>query len=446
MKSSGNLNQHEEYFELSINGHGHIKQEVYEDFMDYSDYDLINNNFIKLEVKKEIADFSTNDISSILIKEEKIDKKEFENNSVSSYDQIAQDNIVNADRIEESHQIDDQLVSSQGGNVSPTTNKLNIILSEQSQQSTKTNTLPEALKVNKVLLKQKSPSPSRSTVFEDMKPMSKLRKLVSANNLSERFEESVWNSIEKRFEVQLFIGTESYLGSGSSEKCAKLDAAFQAITESRYQEIDARMKNILCTQKRRYEALGATYYRELHVLATIKGLRLNFKFLEPYRYELKKTRQKKVRRVTGNFRVQLNVGKHEFYAAATSPLQAKHTAAMQALVALRKQYSVDVKLKTVSKGITFCKSNDDTEGKSMVNSIKEDHIKPTWTQVCISGPDHMKLFTWRIRYGKFSACGTGPSNELAQDLAAQKLTASLPNEMKFEYLNSYLLWRSKARK
>merc|ERR1719334_1467864 len=111
MKSSGNLNQHEEYFELSINGHGHIKQEVYEEFMDYSDYDLINNNFIKLEVKKEIADFSINDISSILIKEENIDKKEFENNSVSSYDQIAQDNIVIADRIEESHQIDDKLVS-----------------------------------------------------------------------------------------------------------------------------------------------------------------------------------------------------------------------------------------------------------------------------------------------------------------------------------------------
>ena len=69
---------------------------------------------------------------------------------------------------------------------------------------------------------------------------------------------------------------------------------------------------------------------ELHELAVKKGVRAEFKFLEPFNFEFKHQMGMWSKdEMRGNYRVQLNVAGYEFFGQADLPQTAKHNAASQ---------------------------------------------------------------------------------------------------------------------
>jgi len=127
--------------------------------------------------------------------------------------------------------------------------------------------------------------------------------------------------------VNLFLGTETYQGMGSSIKLAKQNAAVQALKSTKYQSMIEKKYSMNTISNRR---IGVTATSELHELATKKGVRVDFKFLEPFNFEFKHSmRMWNKKEMLGNYRVQLNVAGYEFYGQAELPQQAKHNAATQ---------------------------------------------------------------------------------------------------------------------
>merc|ERR1719481_2163656 len=133
--------------------------------------------------------------------------------------------------------------------------------------------------------------------------------------------------------VILILGTEMYQGQGNNIKIAKQVAAVQALAQTKYQTA-TEQKYSLSSGGRR--PIGVTATSELHELATKKGVRVDFKFLEPFNFEFKHSmRMWSKDEMRGNYRVQLNVAGYEFYGQADLPQTAKHNAASQAMAIVR---------------------------------------------------------------------------------------------------------------
>merc|ERR1719350_2070212 len=159
----------------------------------------------------------------------------------------------------------------------------------------------------------------------------KLHELASVNRLVERYEKveeaASSGSPNTVFKVNLFLGSETYQGSGSNIKLAKQAAAVQALATTKYQTTNEKRFALTTISNRR---IGVTATSELHELATKKGVRVDFKFLEPFNFEFKHSmRMWNKKEMLGNYRVQLNVAGYEFYGQAELPQQAKHNAATQ---------------------------------------------------------------------------------------------------------------------
>merc|ERR1711981_64026 len=134
--------------------------------------------------------------------------------------------------------------------------------------------------------------------------------------------------------VKVKLGTEEFVGMGTTFKAAKQDAATKALAESKLPKPPERK-----TLKAR--PVGITATQELHELATKKGLTAKFKFLEPYNFEFKASmRLWSKEEMRGNYRVQLTCGTMEFMGHADLPQQAKHNAAVQALPYLHQMPNI----------------------------------------------------------------------------------------------------------
>ena len=108
--------------------------------------------------------------------------------------------------------------------------------------------------------------------------------------------------------VKVKLGTEEFIGMGTTFKAAKQDCATKALADSKLPKPPERK-----TLKAR--PVGITATQELHELATKKGLEAKFKFLEPYNFEFKASmRLWSKEEMRGNYRVQLTCGElNSFY-------------------------------------------------------------------------------------------------------------------------------------
>lgn len=277
----------------------------------------------------------------------------------------------------------------------------------------------------------------------------KLHELALANKLVERYEkveESTPGSPGTVFKVNLFLGTETYQGTGNSIKIAKQNAAVQALRSTKYQStIEKKYSmNTLAGNRR----IGVTATSELHELATKKGVRVDFKFLEPFNFEFKHSmRMWNKKEMLGNYRVQLNVAGYEFYGQAELPQQAKHNAATQAMPIVRNLPDPAGTAAVVtapappagaeagcSGPIISCGPTGGPDQKNVNMALNEiammNGCVPEWTLVSEAGPPHQKLFTWQLSLGQYTTTGTGPNKKIARNTAAEQMMASLPDEWK----------------
>jgi len=276
----------------------------------------------------------------------------------------------------------------------------------------------------------------------------KLHELASANKLVERYEKveeaAVSGSPGTVLKVNLFLGTETYQGVGSSIKIAKQNAAVQALRSTKYQSTIEKKYSMSTLGNRR---IGVTATSELHELATKKGVRVDFKFLEPFNFEFKHSmRMWNKKEMLGNYRVQLNVAGYEFYGQAELPQQAKHNAATQAMPIVRNLPDPAGTAAVVAApaagveaggpgGPTIsCGPTGGPDQKNVNMALNEiammNGCVPEWTLVSEAGPPHQKLFTWQLSLGQCTTTGTGPNKKIARNTAAEQMMASLPDEWK----------------
>merc|ERR1719228_3231198 len=117
---------------------------------------------------------------------------------------------------------------------------------------------------------------------------------------------------------------------------AKQHAALQALASTKYQSEKEKKYSLSTIAMINTKRIGVTATSELHELATKKGVRVDFKFLEPFNFEFKHSmRMWSKDEMRGNYRVQLNVAGYEFYGQADLPQTAKHNAATQAMAIVR---------------------------------------------------------------------------------------------------------------
>ena len=118
--------------------------------------------------------------------------------------------------------------------------------------------------------------------------------------------------------VKVKLGTEEFIGMGTTFKAAKQDCATKALADSKLPKPPERK-----TLKAR--PVGITATQELHELATKKGLEAKFKFLEPYNFEFKASmRLWSKEEMRGNYRVQLTCGELNSFKNRVKWLHASH--------------------------------------------------------------------------------------------------------------------------
>jgi len=278
----------------------------------------------------------------------------------------------------------------------------------------------------------------------------KIHELASANRLVEKYEtvkeDGCPGSANASVKVNLFLGTEVYQGEGPSIKIAKQIAAVQALTQTKYQTATEQKYSLSSGGKR---PIGVTATSELHELATKKGVKIDFKFLEPYNFEFKHSmRMWSKDEMRGNYRVQLNVAGYEFYGQADLPQTAKHNAASQAMAIVRNlpdpSGSSTVLAAPPLPGQLKAKPTPtpapqmvtvNYEGKNVNMALNEiammNGCVPEWTMISESGPPHQKVFTWQLQMGaQFTTTGTGPNKKVARQVAAEQMLAAIPEEWK----------------
>jgi len=279
----------------------------------------------------------------------------------------------------------------------------------------------------------------------------KLHELASANKLVERYEkveEAVSSgSPGTVFKVNLFLGTETYQGMGSSIKVAKQNAAVQALRSTKYQSTIEKKYSMSTLGNRR---IGVTATSELHELATKKGVRVDFKFLEPFNFEFKHSmRMWNKKEMLGNYRVQLNVAGYEFYGQAELPQQAKHNAATQAMPIVRNlpdpagtaavvtapaQAAAGAAAGLEVTPSISCGPSGGPDQKNVNMALNEiammNGCVPEWTLISEAGPPHQKIFTWQLSLGQYTTTGTGPNKKIARNTAAEQMMSSLPEDWK----------------
>ena len=208
----------------------------------------------------------------------------------------------------------------------------------------------------------------------------KLHQLAIHNQLADVYEKAE-SALPQMQAVKVKLGTEEYVGMGTTFKAAKANAATKALTESKLPKPPERK-----TLKAR--PVGITATQELHELATKKGLTAKFKFLEPYNFEFKASmRLWSKEEMRGNYRVQLTVayqaymgtvyGTMEFMGHADFPQQAKHNASVQALPYLHQMPDIKppakaaaIQKSTASKAATETASMT-KEGKNVIMVLNE---------------------------------------------------------------------------
>jgi len=264
----------------------------------------------------------------------------------------------------------------------------------------------------------------------------KLHQLAIHNQLADVYEKTE-SALPQMQAVKVKLGTEEYVGMGTTFKAAKADAATKALAETKLSKPPERK-----TLKAR--PVGITATQELHELATKKGLEAKFKFLEPYNFEFKASmRLWSKEEMRGNYQVQLTLGTMEFMGHADLPQQAKHNASVQALPYLNQMPDIKPpskaaaipKSKTASKAATETASKvDGAEGKNVIMVLNEIAMQQ---QVCIDwncagedGPPHMRAFSYTLKMGSYEAVGSGNSKKLAKAIAAQNMYQTIPDEWK----------------
>ena len=162
---------------------------------------------------------------------------------------------------------------------------------------------------------------------------------------------------------------------------------------------------------------------ELHELAVKKGVRVEFKFLEPLNFEYKHQMVMwSKEEMRGNYRVQLNVAGYEFFGQADLPQTAKHNAASQAMAVVKALPPLPgaPKAEPVSVPISM-------DGKNVNMALNEialcNGCVPGWTMIGEQGPPHQKTFTWQLTLGELSTTGTGPNKKLARNVAAEQVAS-----------------------
>jgi len=277
----------------------------------------------------------------------------------------------------------------------------------------------------------------------------KLHEIAIANKLVERYEKV--EEIAKSgappptiFKINLFLGNETYQGTGTTLKAAKQAAASQALETTKYPSSAEKKGSMMMAAKR----IGVTATSELHELATKKGVRVDFKFLEPFNFEFKHSmRMWSKKEMTGNYRVQLNVAGYEFYGQAELPQQAKHNAATQAMPIVRNlpdptgtatavTNTTTVKTATTEEASTDTTGTDMFVGKNVNMALNEiammNGCVPEWTLVSETGPPHQKVFTWQLKLGEHTTLGTGANKKVAKNTAAESMMSILPEQWKQE--------------
>merc|ERR1712013_80162 len=180
-----------------------------------------------------------------------------------------------------------------------------------------------------------------------------------------------------------------------------------------------------------------------------KGVRVEFKFLEPFNFEFKhQMRMWSKDEMRGNYKVQLNVAGYEFFGQADLPQTAKHNAASQAMAVIRALPDPGGVAKVVNPPLPGAPKVEPVsvpislEGKNVNMALNEiamcNGCVPEWTMIGEHGPPHQKTFTWQLTLGEFSTTGTGPNKKLARNVAAEQMMAQLPEEWKSK--------RSKSKK
>lgn len=268
----------------------------------------------------------------------------------------------------------------------------------------------------------------------------KLHELAVANRLVEKYETVKEDSVNGQFKVNLLLGTETYQGQGPSVKIAKQIAAVQAMRDTRYQTATEQKYSMMGGGRK---PIGVTATSELHELAVKKGVRVDFKFLEPFNFEFKHSmRMWSKDEMRGNYKVQLNIAGYEFYGQADLPQTAKHNAATQAMAVVRALpdpggSSALLKappLPGAQKAAAPAAAAVSCEGKNVNMALNEIAMKngcvPEWTLVSEHGPPHQKIFTWQLALGEFTTSGTGNNKKVARNVAAEQMLAQLPEDWK----------------
>ena len=278
----------------------------------------------------------------------------------------------------------------------------------------------------------------------------KLHDLAASNKLVERYERAddatIAGSPNSNFTVNLFLGTETYQGTGPTIKAAKTVAAVQALASTKYSKVEEKKIGMFNSPNSR--RIGVTATSELHELATKKGVRVDFKFLEPFNFEFKhRMRMWHKKEMLGNYRVQLNVAGYEFYGQAELPQQAKHNAATQAMPIVRNlpdpsgtatvvnsptPYNELVSGTTLaSSGQSSCSFEQQKNVNMALNEIAMvNQCVPEWTLLSEAGPPHQKVFTWQLTLGQYTTTGTGANKKIARNSAAEQMMATLPDDWK----------------
>merc|ERR1711976_371841 len=242
----------------------------------------------------------------------------------------------------------------------------------------------------------------------------KLHQLALHNHLADVYEKAE-SALPQMQAVKVKLGTEEFVGMGTTFKAAKADAATKALADSKLPKPPERK-----TLKAR--PVGITATQELHELATKKGLTAKFKFLEPYNFEFKASmRLWSKEEMRGNYRVQLTVGTMEFMGHADLPQQAKHNASVQALPYLHQMPDIKPPAKAAaipkssqSKEATEAASRT-KEGKNVIMVLNEiamqQQVCIDWNIVDEDGPPHMRAFTYTLKMGSDQAGGAGNSKK-----------------------------------
>jgi len=296
-------------------------------------------------------------------------------------------------------------------------------------------TKPQAV-VNPSQIQQAYNSPAAAAA------LAKLHELAVANRLVEKYEtvEGKGSGPDSTFKVNLILGNETYQGQGPSIKIAKQVAAVQALAQTKFQT-STEQKYSLSAGGRK--PIGVTATSELHELATKKGVRVDFKFLEPYNFEFKHSmRMWSKDEMRGNYRVQLNVAGYEFYGQGDLPQTAKHNAATQAMAIVRNlpDPSGSAAVLAAAPPLPGAVKVEEAApvaigaGKNVNMALNEiamvNGCVPEWTMISEAGPPHQKTFTWQLTLGEFTTTGTGPNKKIARNVAADQMMATLPEEWK----------------